>query len=287
MARYSCELDWLSFVFPIVPLGEGREFAHAGEEIERVLRNEIGEGLANSLFSNLHVLDYGRQPYSLGWRDEARGVTIWAGGASPHFTVEFSGKGVSYLRANSWEERLLAKCSRFLSRIDVAVDLEQGISPEEFLKYRKGGRQLTNANMSSPSGNTCYVGSMHSERYMRVYRYASPHPRSHLLRLEMVARRAYAKQAGAQVVEVGLSAVAKAMLEEFGFGGLVDFSEDTPSADLSVFRPERNMGKTLRWLITSCAPAFQRLVREGTIPNAREFLERYFIADLDEREPTE
>lgn len=276
MARYSVQIDWISLVFPVIPMGEGNEFSHASQAIERTLRNEIGEGMANSLFSNLHVLDYGRQPYSHGWKDEALGVTIWAGGAAPHFTVEFSGKGVAHLRENTWDTLILEKCSRFLSRLDVAIDLEQGVAPEEFLKYRKGGRQQTYANMSSPSGNTCYVGSMHSERYMRVYRYAAPHPRSHLLRLEMVARRAYAKQAGSQVVEVGLDAVAKTMLEEFGFGGLVDFDKATPIADLSTYRPERNMGKTLRWLITSVAPAFKRLVEEGAIPDPASFVEEYF-----------
>lgn len=284
MARYSVQIDWLSLVFPCSPMGEGSELTHNSAQIERVLHNEIGEGISNSIFSRLHVLDYGRAPYTCGWKDDSRGVTIWAGGASPHFTVEFSGKGVHYLRENQIDTLIMERTARFLSRIDIAIDLEQGVTPEEFLKYRKGGRQLTHANMSSPAGNTCYVGSMHSERYMRVYRYNAPHPRSHLLRLEMVARRAYAKQAGLAVLEAGLDAVAKQMLEDFGFGGLVDFDEATPEVDLTVFRPERNMGKTLNWLLKSAAPAFHRLVREGTIPDAENFLRAYFLSPLDEQD---
>lgn len=287
VARYSVKIDWLSIVLPIVPLGEGSEFSHNSEALASTIRREIGENLADRLFSNLHILDYGRAPYSHGWKDDTRGVTIWAGGIAPHFTIELSGKGMDYLREIEGEERYLACLSKFASRVDVALDLDQGVQPEEFLKLRKGGKQLTNANLSSPSGNTCYVGSMHSERYLRVYRYNSPHPRSHLLRLEMVARRAYAKQACAQIIDVGLDAVAKTMLEEFGFVDLIDFEENVPSANLSIFRPERNMGKTLRWLITAAAPAFQRLVREGTIPNPEEFLMRYFLPELDEKEELE
>jgi hypothetical protein len=287
VARHSIQIDWLSVVLPVPPLGEGSELTHNSALIESAIRNEIGEDLANRIFSHLHVLDYGRAPYSHGWKDDARGVTIWAGGAVPHFTIELSGKGVAYLREIEGETAFLEGFAPFLSRIDIAIDLEQGVSPQEFLKYRQGGKQLTNANMSSPSGNTCYVGSMHSERYMRVYKYSAPHPRSHLLRLEMVARRAYAKQAGKAILSDGLVSVAKASLETFGFGHTVDFGQDVPASDLTVFRPERNMGKTLRWLMTCAAPAFQRLVREGTIPDARKFLESYFLSALDEQDALE
>lgn len=279
VARYSCSIDWLSAVLPIVPMGEGSELVHIGSVIERTLVNEIGTGLAHSLFEGLHPLGYGRSPYEQGWQNSVTGVTIWAGGEMPHFTVELSGKGLAYLRSIEGEQTFLAQLSSRLSRIDVAVDLEQGISPDEFLKLRKGGRQLSDARFSSPSGETRYVGSRHSERYLRVYRYSSPHPRSHLLRVEMVFKRAHAKQVGAQILSCGLDAVAKTGLEDFGFGGLVDFDESVQEADLSVFRPERNMGKTLRWLIVQVAPAFRKLVAEGTIPDPVAFCYSYLIPE--------
>jgi hypothetical protein len=281
VARYSVQLDWLSIVLPIMPVGEGSGEGYPSEAIARAIGHQIGEGMASAIFSEIQPLGYGRAPYTAGWKDDTKGVTVWAGGSCPHFCIEFSGKGLAYLRWANQEYAILEGFSSFFSRVDIAIDLEQGVSPQEFMKYRKGGRQLTNANLSSPSGDTCYIGSMHSERYMRVYRYSAPHPRSHLLRLEMVFRRAYAKQVGSQILALGLDAVAKTGLEEFGFGGLVDFEENTPEADLSIYRPERNGGKTLRWIITQVAPAFKKLVKEGIIPNPEEFLWRYFMPESE------
>jgi hypothetical protein len=283
VARYSVQIDWLSIVLPLVPLGEGSDEGYITQAIERTISNEIGEAISGALFSQLEPLGYGRAPYTGGWKDDTKGVTVWAGGTCPHFCIEFTGKGLAYLRWASLEFDVLQAFSSFLSRIDVAIDLDQGVEPQEFLKYRKGGKQLTNANLSSPSGNTCYVGSMHSERYMRVYRYNAPHPRSHLLRLEMVFRRSYAKQVGAQILALGLDAVAKTGLEDFGFIDLVDFEENTPAADLTIYRPERNGGKTLRWIITQVAHAYKKLVKDGIIPDPIKFLETYFLPENDLR----
>lgn len=282
MARYSCQVDWLSLVFPTHPYGDGAGEGFVGEGIARTLRHEIGEALANDLFAGVQPLGYGRSPYAFGWQDVAHGLTIWAGGDLSHFTVEFSGQGVAYLREIGAEAVLIEAGRTRASRLDIAVDLEQGVEPEEFLKYRKDARQQTFSSMTSTGGKTCYVGSRHSERYLRVYRYAAPHPRSHLLRIETVLKRAYAKQGCSQILEAGLEAVSRACMEDFGFGGLVDFDESVQAADLSIYRPERNGGKTLRWLITQVAPSFVRLVREGAIPDAREFLERYFLNPLEE-----
>lgn len=282
MARYSCQMDWLSFVLPIYTVGEGSTQAYLAAAVERTILHKVPERMADDLFSKIQPMGFGRSPYAEGWSDNSKGVTIWAGYEIPHITVEFSGRGMAYLRERGWEQEILAGVADNISRLDVAIDLEQGIQPEEFLKYRKGGRQSSNARFDSTSGQTCYVGSRHSERYMRVYRYASPHPRSHLLRIETVFKRAYAKQAGNQILEVGLDAVAKTTMEYFGFSDLIDFEENTPEADMSVYRPERNGGKTLRWIIKQVAPAFHRLVKEGVIPNARQFCETYFLLPLEE-----
>lgn len=282
MARYSVKVDWLSIVLPYPAVGEGGSESSHIAAVTRTLHNEIGEAVSDRLFSGLQPLGYGRAPYTSGWCDPASGIWLWEGGQIPHFCVEFSGKGVDYLRENGLLDWVMARTTERVSRLDVAVDLEQDTPPIEFLKLRAEGRQQTFSQMQSTGGETCYVGSRHSERYMRVYRYAAPHPRSHLLRIETVFRRAYAKQACSQILASGLDAVAKAALEDFGFGGVVDFGEAVESADLSVYRPERNGGKTLRWLITQVAPAFQRLCREGDIPDPEAFIQSYFLSGLIE-----
>lgn len=279
MARYSCEIDWLSLVLPVNPTGEGSEQVMVGQVVESAVLAEVQKNYANDLFSGLQPLAFGRSPYTFGWSDSQRGITIWAGGEMPHITLEFSGRGMAHLRSMMAQNDMVRIGVSRASRFDLAIDIEQDTAPEDFVKLRKESRQKTHAKFDSPSGQTIYIGSRHSERYMRVYRYASPHPRSHLLRLETVFKRSYAKQACIQALEVGLDAIARTTLEEFGFGGLIEFDESVPEADLSVYRAERSMGKTLRWLITQVAPAFKKLCLSGEIPDPEAFLTSYFLPE--------
>lgn len=285
MARCSIQIDWLSAVLPITPRGEGSEQGHYSEEIARILRREIGEGLANDLFSGLQPLDYGRAPYQHGWQDKQSGITIWGGGALPHFCVEFSGKGVAHLREVGAEFSVLTSLADRFTRVDVAIDVETDLKPIALVSLREGGRQLTSSDMKSPSGETCYVGSMHSERYCRVYRYAEPHPRSHLLRVEAVFRRAYARACCAEIIGKGLESVAAGAMDFYGWSNFFEGCFTEEPTKLSVYRPERNGGKTLRWLIVQAAVSFRKLVKDGVIPDPHQFLEAYFLTDPDTNEP--
>jgi len=279
VARISVHVDWLSVCYRLpAPAAVGEGYV-LGQAIERSINNQIGEGLGSYLFSHLHFLDYGRAPYEQGWSDELRGIKLWAGGKIPHFTVEHSGKGVAYLRECLIDNEYLFKVYPLLSRIDIAIDVETDQTPDEFVSQRVGGRQSNEARFSGQSGLTRYIGSPHSERYMRVYRYSEPHPRAGLLRVETVFRRAYAKLVGETVIRHGLETVAAQALEDFGFGGAIEFNEVVEPVKLTPYPAERNGGKTLRWLITQVAPAFKALVREGTIPNAEEFIWMYFMPE--------
>lgn len=283
MSRYSIKVDWLSLVLPNHPTGEGSDEDAAFRDVYSAVRSEINGDMASRLFSGVQPLGYGRAPYTWGWQDLSTGVTVWFGGKVPHLTIEISGRGMDYIREIGAENVLIALGAERCSRIDLAIDLEQGVEPEEFLKFRKDTRQKTFANMNSTGGSTCYVGSRHSERYLRVYRYSSPHPRSHLLRAEIVLRRAYSRVACASIAQAGLEATAKGQAEYFGFDHLIDWDASVEAQELTLYRPERNQGKTMRWLITQVAPAFQRLVKDGTIPDAEQFLLSYFLNGLEEQ----
>lgn len=271
----------MTFVVPAAAADAMGEGSYMSDFIERSVVGAFGATLAYDLFEGLEPLGYGRAPYKYGYQNHKTGLTIWAGGATGHVCVEFSGKGCAWLTERGKLLPVLDRLAETLSRFDVALDLEQSGEPEEFLKSMKLERQKTSAKFSSPSGNTVYIGSVHSERYMRVYRYASPHPRSHLLRLETVFRRQNAKQAGRQAIFGGLETVARAAGTIFGFDHLIDWDESVEVADLSIYRAERNGGKTLNWLLKQVAPAIQRLVKDGTIPRPREFFESYFLTDPD------
>jgi len=263
-------------------MGEGSGTASLFEAIEVSCERNLGEALCTDLFSNLQPLGYGRAPYAEGFSDRSHGFTIWAGSALPHFCIEISGQGCGYLYQLVEIDYMLMRGAEFLSRIDVAIDLEWDLIPEKFAERREGGRARTHANMKSQNGDTVYIGSMHSEHYCRVYRYAEPHPRAHLLRVEFVNRRQRAKVVGGQILLYGIESVARAMWEEAGFTDSIDSWTKVEPSDLSTFRPERNIGGTMRWLITQCAPAFKRLVQEGFISNPEQFLQSYFLEGLEQ-----
>lgn len=282
MYPYSVKTDWLTFVVPVVSVGEGSSIAYLSEFIEATLSKEFGYQTAWMMFHSLQPMGFGRAPYKLGFQSLQRGITVWVGGDVPHMCVEFSGVGCDWLRDNELHDTLLTLHHERISRIDVAVDLECKLDPTTMVKARQSERQKTLTQMTSPTGDTFYVGSRTSERYCRVYRYADPHPRSNFLRLEMVSRRANAKQVASAIASDGLESVTRALLEAFGW---TDFAANyfaVEPASISAFRPERGSGSTLRWLITQVAPAFQRLVADGTIKDPQAFFDIYLRGEVPE-----
>jgi hypothetical protein len=178
-----------------------------------------------------------------------------------------------------WLEPIVAATAHMLTRIDIAVDMETDVQPKEFAAARENKRTKTSAEMHSETGETVYVGSMHSERYARVYRYAPPHPRSHLLRVEHVYRRDYAKTVGALVARETIRTVCASSAQLYGWCHPLADTWGKKVEDITVPRPERNGGKTMVWLIRQCAPAFKKLVDEGAIEDPVRFLEIYFLSE--------
>ena len=130
---------------------------------------------------------------------------------------------------------------------------------------------------NSESGETCYVGSQKSDRYARVYRYNPPHPRADLLRIEHVFRRDYAKKVAAEVINSSVEAIAASAGLAFGWAHETwDVSQDQ-SVDISIIHEKRATGKTVFWLIDSCASAFKRLCADGTIKDPEAFLREHFL----------
>lgn len=283
VAHLSYQIDWLSIVHSVYSVGEGSEPEAIGEVVFRTIHRAYTERLAEHLTSDVRPLDYGRAPYKVGWSNDNGGVKFWASDLMPHFTIEISGRGMADLYETGNENALLLATADLVSRIDLAVDIEGGWSPAQIIDLRQEGREKTFSEFNSGSGVSFYVGSRKSERYSRVYRYNEPHPRSHLTRVEMVFRRDHAKRVANQILEHGLEAVCKKALLDFGWPMLVDTGDWMQAVDLSTVRPERNMGGTTRWLITQCAPAFKRLVKEGIITDPEQFLLSYFLSDIEEQ----
>jgi len=218
-----------------------------------------------------------RAPYTDAWELANSGITLFASQTLSHCCVEISGQGCERLiKLDALKEVLRSVCER-ATRIDIACDIETDTRPSDFVSSLTHERMRASGYQLSETGETCYVGSQKSDRYARVYRYFAPHPRSHLLRVEHVFRKDYAKQVARICSEGNIEAVAEAAGRVFGWGSVDWQPADTASVDLRGVGSDRKSSNTVHWLLTACAPAFKRLVASGEIVDAESFLREYFL----------
>jgi len=269
-------IDWLSFTAPVV-YTEDDNYDYI-EAVRFGLFTLLGEDVYRHFMEGDWVHEArGRAPYTDTWETRDTGVTLYCSPNTTHATVEISGSGCELLIVGGWMKRLLPLCAERVTRIDVACDIETQTTPPEFVGVVSHNRMRSQGFMKSETGETCYVGSKQSERFARVYRYNPPHPRAHLLRVEHVFRRDYAKQVARAIVSSDVGNVGVAAGAAFGWAH-GDWNVDASSeVDISITAPEKNAGKTVSWLLRSVAPAIQRLIADGTIRDPEVFFRTYFL----------
>jgi len=277
-------IDWLTFTmtprygtYDASNMTIGEDYATAIEQAW--IATFDNETLAKAFGGAWEKQEKSRAPYTDAWTLQGAGVTLYAGISLSHVCVEISGSGCERLIQAGLLEKILGAVADRTTRIDIACDIETEIQPTIFVSETKHKRMRSSGYQKSASGETCYVGSKTSERYARVYRYAEPHPRAHLLRVEHVFHKAYAKRVAWQVLEGGIDAVANAAGEAFGWNHDIWRPLDNNVPDISIVNAERNAGKTVFWLVNSVSPAFKRLCETGVISDPQEFIKRYFLPD--------
>jgi len=240
----------------------------------------FGKVLAQEYFSgSWEKKPTSRAPYTDAWVLPARGLSLFASPTLTHACVEISGQGCEAAIEKGLMQDIIKACASRVTRVDIASDIETSTQPEEFVAIVSHEKMRASGYQKSETGETCYVGSKSSDRYARVYRYYPPHPRSHLLRIEHVFRRKYAKSVVQAVLDTSLSGVAEAAGKAFGWAHSEWRPEATQHADISIVSPERGAGSTITWLVRSVAPAIRRLIADGTIRDPDLFFETYFKAD--------
>jgi len=271
-------VDWLTFTIPMIYDDESEEgYARA---IQAGLLDMFEADLVAVAFSGaFRKQSRARAPYKDTWMDEECGISIYASPNLTHSTVEISGGGCEKLIELGVISGILDRCHERITRIDVATDIETTTLPSEFVTVLSHERMRASGYQHSVTGETNYVGSKKSDRYARVYRYFEPHPRSHLLRIEHVFRREYAKVVAKSLLDNSLESVAAAAGEAFGWKHVDWKPEEAEHADISIVAPERSGGSTVTWLVRSVAPAIKRLIADGTIKDAQAFFDTYFLPD--------
>jgi len=269
-------IDWLTFTFTPEYADDTIEgYANA---LTSGLCTMFGEELVHKVFSGAsETKKHSRAPYTDAWIFPACGLSIFASPSLTHACVEISGQGCERLIADGALNDVLAKCADRVTRIDVATDIETNVLPSEFVSQVTHERMRAHGSQISETGQTEYVGSQKSDRYARVYRYNPPHPRAKLLRIEHVFRRDYAKSVAKACVENGIVSVAASAGKAFGWAHGTWILSEAEFCDIAVTAPEKGGGKTVTWLVRSVAPAFRRLVADGTIRDPQAFFEEYLL----------
>jgi len=276
-------IDWITFTMAMIyPTMQGEDYDAAelyANTIMSSFEREVGRELVSVAFGGEWTQqERSRAPYTDAWTQN-RGVTLFASPNLTHCCVEISGSGCEELIKVGLMNELLERVHKRVTRIDIACDIETSTRPPEFVWHMVGKRMQSQGYQKSSTGETCYVGSQKSDRYARIYRYEEPHPRSHLLRVEHVFRKSYAKATAKACLDYGLEGVAKACQKAFGWGSAEFNPSQASAAPIASVKHERGGGGTVSWLVKQAAPAFRRLVEDGTIPDPQAFLAAYFLID--------
>lgn len=263
-------LDWLSLTLPVE---KTEHEPRARDEMLQAIYDS-DEDFAFWLFQQPKSYATPRRPYCVArqWGH----VTAFAGINIDHCLLEISGQGCSELRRKDLMDKVINLKNAKFTRIDVAIDIE-GVTPDEIVKMGYSERFRTHSRIESQTGVTHYVGSPKSERYARVYRYNKPHPRANLCRVELVHRKRYARILQQAIIEQGLIQAGVSALTSYDFKHERVPTDKSQALDtIAIIKGDQ---KTVYWLIAQVAPAFRRLVVDGTIANPEEFFREHFLPE--------
>lgn len=183
-APLACKIDWYSFTLPT----RGGIAGHGEDTLNFI--NNILTGVFYDRLDRLEAdgtwrLDKAKGFYEWRATHVGSGVCVSWGSVNAHVFVELPGQACSWAREAGIFDPLVRQTHERASRIDCAVDITTNTTPGAFVAagYAKRFEKNT-VHGKSDTGETYYVGARKGARFARVYRYSSPHPRAHLLRVE-------------------------------------------------------------------------------------------------------
>lgn len=276
------KIDWISFT--LVTDHEPADTSELALIAEKLL-NERNPYVAHTILAGENFSpSFGRTPYKLCLSNTDSTIRIYGQSHTATILVEMSGKACQRLDDFTDAWRFVDSVAERLTRIDTAVDIRTDTTPGGFIRsgYSKRFKHL--GIVQSNTGSTAYVGSPKSDRFARVYRYNSPHPRHKWLRVEYVFRRKLATIA------------AQVYTDAAGWQDLADRLGVTwgwlhPDYDTSVLDAEKvpslsagtkAENESIAWLYNQVAPAMSRLVNSGAL-DMTAFLEYVYTGIVPDR----
>lgn len=225
----------------------------------------------------------GRAPYNASMQRADNGVMVFANQRLDNALVEMGGIGCDALGGLENELLVLDEVKDRLTRLDIAVDIFTEVRPDEFANQRNEGHFKAWSEAVSASGHTVYVGSKHSDRYARVYRYNPPHPRSQFLRVEHVLKAEQAREGARHIGASGIHSLVAQLGNTFGWQHSVWTPEEDTAEAFAAWRPERREGKTVSWVYSQVMPALLRLHRDKVL-DLREWWHNDLLPEVDKRD---
>ena len=275
--RREAGIDWLTAVFHINLDGALRNSSMVPLLMERI--RHVAPNFAAIAFAagELPQATTGRRPYALSIAPAQSVLILWHPARSD-VVCEMGGRACADARARGLEFAILGEFQPYLSRLDLAVDIYGNVKPSEFISAGYSKRVKSIGHMSSPEGETYYVGSRSSEAFARVYRYSPPHIRSDRLRVETVFRRSLARQVAAGMVgEGGLNRGVATASARFGWVHQCWVPDSAEPIELHRLVSTPSVDGKLRWIQKQVVPTLRSLAREGII-DERSLLEMVFGA---------
>lgn len=223
-----------------------------------------------------------QRPYRRAWACPNTGWRINADWKRKEALIVFNGAACEMLRkiGRDAERQVLLQVSVSGSRLDLATDITTVLPVREVEQAGWSKRITSNSFISSQRGDTLYVGARSSGAFARVYRYAAPHPRHALLRVEHELKKEQARAVAQIARDHGVLAAQRSVAAKFDYKHpIIKRTFEGTTRAIVTERHERELAKTEAWLITQCAPAFQRLVRKGVIADPADWVKRYMLGD--------
>lgn len=197
------KIDWYSFTIPLTGKFEG----HGIDVLEAI--NHAFYTVFPQEFDAISgdgTWDIVPAKGFYSWRSTHRAslVAVSWGTVNAHLFVELAGQSCDWLRLSGLFGGLVERSFQRVSRIDCAIDILCKTKPQHFIAAGYAKRFKTaGADIHSKTGDTVNIGNRKSDRFARVYRYAPPHPRSGLLRVEAEYKGKAAKELGKLLASSG------------------------------------------------------------------------------------
>lgn len=261
----SIRIDWLTFT-----LGgfQNASQMYVIEEVVRLLPHgfarRMGEMMRFFAVDNAHR-HTSHKPYSWGLSfNELQGFVIMGSPLRDEVAIEL--QGAFCARFPDAVNALAVIVGERVTRLDLACDVKTVTLPSESVV---GHRAKTNSFMTSSKGDTVYLGSEKSEVFARIYRYNPPHPRSDLLRSEIVYKRKHAQRVCEMIgANVPLITIASDYWQKTGLAWWLHQVDGKNLSNGSIMAGIRAKGGKVQdskryWLSMQVDPALEKMFQAG------------------------